>query len=202
MLKMKLLIKKRIRRLVVACSMQNRYLYREIQNTADMLSQLAPLMHTSDATHGCLALMNQCLEVMSNSDDLSITFHSCQYVIPSTISSGSRGRPQYDVSIQAIEYFIANGFKVHNIASFLKVSERTVWRRMQQYGIKVSDQYADISDENLRREVEDILNMFPSIGYRSVKAHLQSRGIRVQEDRVRRANHEVDPHHGVLFRRL
>ena len=59
------------------------------------------------------------------------------------------------------------------------VSERTVKRRLSEYGIKILDTYSHLSDAELDGAIQQIMTSFPDIGYQSVKGHLQSRGERL-----------------------
>ena len=112
-----------------------------------------------------------------------------------------RGRPMFIIPREILHYYVSEGFKCSDIAIFLGVSERTVKRRLNSYGIKIRDTYADISDQELDQNVLDIIKEYPNIGEKSVTGHLRSAGYRVQQWRVRKALRNVDPA-GVLLRRL
>ena len=92
-------------------------------------------------------------------------------------------------------------FSVPRIAIILGVSIRTVRRRMSDYNLTVRMFYANISDEELDRIVAEIQQQFPTCGNRQMQGHLLSRGIRVQQHRVRESQRRVDPA-GSIMRRL
>lgn len=82
------------------------------------------------------------------------------------------------------------GFKIKDIASMLSVSERTIYRRMQNYGLSSLD-FTDISDEELDRHME-ISRDFPHCGEGMLKFILKERGIRIARMRLRDSIHLVD----------
>ncbi|XP_066301033.1 uncharacterized protein [Branchiostoma lanceolatum] len=83
----------------------------------------------------------------------------------------------------------------------LTVSSSTVFRRIREYGLSVSDTFSTVSDEELDSAIQNILQTFPNCGYRMMRGHLAGRGLRVQEDRVRSSMHRVDPV-GVFLRSI
>ena len=79
------------------------------------------------------------------------------------------------------------------MASIFGVSTRTIHRRLEEYDLSVSGQYSGISDTELDVLVTEIKQHFPTCGYTMMTGHLQSRGYRIQESRVRTALIRVDP---------
>ena len=118
----------------------------------------------------------------------------------STIFSGDRGRPQYDISKEQLEYFIEFGFKAPQIAVMLGVSEATVRRRYRVFQIS-SKSYTDISDEELDNKIMSIKEDFHQSGYRIVTGILRANGIFVQNRRALESMRRVDLE-GVIMRSL
>ena len=87
------------------------------------------------------------------------------------------------------------------MADMLGVSVRTVRRRMCEYGLSIRAQYTTISNEELDGIVRVIQQQFPMCGNRQMQGHLLSRGIRIQQSRIRESQRRVDPD-GALIRRL
>ncbi|XP_076830250.1 uncharacterized protein LOC143476134 [Brachyhypopomus gauderio] len=104
-----------------------------------------------------------------------------------------RGRPRLDVDEEAMMTCTRYGMTAQKIAGLFDVSERTVRRRMEEFGLRVSDFYSDISDADLDHTVEEIQRLYPNSGYRMLHGHLRSRGLRVQTSRVRCSLRRVDP---------
>ncbi|KAJ7363480.1 hypothetical protein OS493_009635 [Desmophyllum pertusum] len=87
------------------------------------------------------------------------------------------GAPEFNIPKSVLENHLEEGFMIKEIASMLSVSESTIYRRMQSYGLSSQD-FSDISDGEL--------------GEGMMKFLLQERGIKVQRMRHRDSIHRVD----------
>lgn len=83
------------------------------------------------------------------------------------------------------------GFRIKEISSILNVSERTIYRRMEEYGIEKVN-FSDITDGNLECMIKDIASRFPDCGEVMLKEILKSTGVSVQRSRLRHSIHRVD----------
>lgn len=72
---------------------------------------------------------------------------------------------------------------------------------MSEYGLSIQDMFSDLTDRELDEIVSDIHHEFPMCGNRQMIGHLQARGIRIQQHRVRESMRRVDPE-GTVARRL
>ena len=72
---------------------------------------------------------------------------------------------------------------------------------MSDFNILISNQYADISDQELDAIVSTIKHTFPNCGNKQLQGHLLSQGYRVQQQRIRDAQRRIDPE-GSVIRRL
>lgn len=122
-------------------------------------------------------------------------------ISPPLVKTGFRGRPKFDIPIELLVYLLDNGFKVSDIASLLFVSEKTIHRRLQDNGLSVHSTYEKLTDDDLDVIVKDILQEFPNSGYKSMRGHLLSRGLKIQEIRVRESMRRCDPE-GTVVRAL
>jgi AraC-like DNA-binding protein len=104
-----------------------------------------------------------------------------------------RGRPKFEILEEQLELFLEYNFSVEKIAKMLGVSSKTIHRRLKQYGLSVKNTYSDMNDNQLDRIVSEIVQDFPNSGYKAVRGHLISRGVRVQESRIRYSMRRVDP---------
>ena len=120
--------------------------------------------------------------------------------MPATLHSGSVGRPKFDIPQQQLSFLVESGFTGPQIASILGVL-RTVRRRMVDYGLSMSDEYADILDSDLEHLVMEIKAEFPTCDQKQMMGHLKSRGYRVQQVRMREVMRRVDPE-GSMMRHL
>ena len=150
---------------------------------------------------------DQCLRFLTDASDLidhiSATYDNqlIQRGQPET-STGLIGRPKLCMPLEQLEFLLFTcKFSAQNVANILNVSRRTVFRRLTEYGFRISDTYCDMTDDELEQKVSQILQSHPDIGYRSVKAHLFAAGLNMQEKRVRQAMRNVDVE-GCLIRRL
>ena len=70
---------------------------------------------------------------------------------------------------------------------------------MNEYGFSVTALYSTITDHELDSIVSQIKHEFPNSGYRLMHGNLLSRGIRLQQMRIRESLLRVDPE-GVAIR--
>ncbi|XP_053380857.1 uncharacterized protein LOC123533407 isoform X2 [Mercenaria mercenaria] len=108
---------------------------------------------------------------------------------------------KYDIPFQMLQCLINSGLKVRDISELLNVSKRTVERRMEEYNLSVRQTYSNLSDEKIKLEVQQLSASFPNVGYRTIQSLLLSKGLKIQEHKVRHALRECDPC-GVLFCRV
>ncbi len=92
-------------------------------------------------------------------------------------------------------------FSVPQIAQLLRVSKRTIRRRMSQFGLSIRSTYSQLSDDQLDEVVCAIQQQFLYSGNRQMYGHLVSRGIRVQYHRVRESQSRIDPEGKTLKQR-
>ena len=118
-----------------------------------------------------------------------------------SVECSSRGRPRLSLSRQQLESLIEAKFSVPQIAHMLGVSISTVRRRMDMFNLAIRATYADIGNDDLDRVIREISSEFPMCGCKQMAGHLLSRGLRVQQVRIREALRRVDPH-GIVMRRL
>ena len=84
------------------------------------------------------------------------------------IVSGRFGRPRFDISIEQLSYLLENRFtSCSSNIKMLGVSERTIYRRMNQFSLSVRMQYSTIFDDdldNLICEIQEMLGMLKCKG--------------------------------------
>ena len=102
----------------------------------------------------------------------------------SSLCSGGRGRPRFDIPRYQMTSLLEIRFTVPSIALILGVTIRTVRHRMSDYNLAVKLYYSDITDEQLDKIVEEIQMQFPTCGNKQMVGHLQSRGVRATQLRI------------------
>lgn len=107
--------------------------------------------------------------------------------------SGCRGRPYFLIPREQLVSLRELGFSWSKIAQLVGVSRRTIFNRRVQLNIDDPREYSTLTDAGLDREVMSIKTSMPNIGVRLLHGSLLSRGIIVQQHRVRSSLHRVDP---------
>ncbi|XP_048010685.1 uncharacterized protein LOC125262115 [Megalobrama amblycephala] len=102
------------------------------------------------------------------------------------------GRPKFTVENEKIKSLLDIQLPVPCIAKLLGVSESTVFRRMREFGLSVSDSYSTIGDQELDMLVTNIKSQMPHVGYRLMMGRLRSLGYKIQWSRLRASMHRVD----------
>lgn len=110
---------------------------------------------------------------------------------PSTLLTGRRGRPRFEITANQLVYLTSLSFTWKKIASMLSISRMTLYRRRVEFGMVHHGR--DIRDGYLVLLVQEMRSEFPEMGEVMVLGRLQSLGYSVIRDRVRRAIHETDP---------
>ncbi len=101
-------------------------------------------------------------------------------VVDSTV--GLRGRPRFAIEREELVEMLQTNLPVHHIAKMMGVSTRTIFRRMNDFGLSVSGLYSSITDEELDNAVRAIKDDMPAAGL----------GISVQWPRIAASMHRVD----------
>ena len=70
--------------------------------------------------------------------------------------TGRPGRPPFMISKSQIELLTELGYRYAKIATMFGVSERTLLRRREEYGLPVGQSYSNISDEELDTIVQSV----------------------------------------------
>ena len=168
------------------------YAYREMLYI-ELTQQTSALAAACDIVRNCLITVRT----------LQDCNHRYQYFGRPCITSNDCvvGRPSFIISINQLSFLLENMFSVPMIAEILNVSVSTVRRRMTDYGLSVRQLYSSISDQELDEIVREIQLQFPNCGNIQMKGHLLSRGIHVQQHRIRESQRRIDPD-GCLLRSL
>lgn len=98
--------------------------------------------------------------------------------IEQTVEKISRGRPALIITHDQLEFLLELKFSVPDMARLLCVSKSTVKRRLREFSLSVRQTYCVISDEDLRKHIEEFTLEFPNCGFRVASGFLQARGVR------------------------
>ena len=142
-----------------------------------------------------ITLLREVKDILSRENSVSNAYRVDR------IFTGVHGRPRFDIQREHLEFLVEQGFTSHAIANILGVSLRTIERRQHEFGIRLRSAYNQISNENLDGIIENILCDFPETGYKRMTGFLKTRGIIVQQNRIREAMRRVNPV-GTMMRAL
>lgn len=117
------------------------------------------------------------------------------------IFTGKKGRPRYDVTKEHLQALVGLGFNAQLIGTLLGTSTRTIERRLNEFGLRMSLKYSQLGDAELDNVVREVLRESPNAGYQRMTGHLRARGVTLQRDRIRNSMRRVDPE-GILLRSL
>ena len=117
------------------------------------------------------------------------------------IFTGNRGRPSYNIPYEQVTFLVERRFSTKQMASILGVSERTVQRRLQHFGMSIRGTYATLTDQELDSTIQEILRVQPNTGNKRMTGYLAVRGVRIQQRRIRESMRRVDPE-GTLIQAL
>lgn len=78
---------------------------------------------------------------------------------PSCQRTGHPGRPSYHICKEDLESLLELGFNFHQMSMILGVSERTIRRRRELFGLGVGNNFTEISNEELDDIISNILQV-------------------------------------------
>jgi len=152
-------------------SEQTEIILRQAENIMEFLLQCVDLP---------LECIDQAIEKISRACGLlqaNMNDATTRFRIPA-LCSGERGRPTLIVTYDQLEFLLELHFSVPDMARLLGVSKSTVKRRLREYSLSVRQAYSVISDEDLKKHLEDFITQFPNSGYRVASGFLRARGVR------------------------
>ena len=109
------------------------------------------------------------------------------------------GRPRFSITKEQIETFRETGMNWKGITALLGISESTLYRRRQEFGLHES--FVEITDEEFYSIVVGMLSQTPCAGESYVNGGLRARGIFVQRHRIRGILSKIGPVGRALRRR-
>lgn len=102
------------------------------------------------------------------------------------------GRPKIVIEVEKLKSLLDTHLALSCIAKCLGISKRTLFHRMQEFGLSVRTSYSIVTDEELDSIISGIKAQMPNAGYRMVWGHLISMGLRIQWRRMMASMHRVD----------
>lgn len=94
---------------------------------------------------------------------------------------------------EQLEFLRKKHFRWVSIAQLLGISERTLRRRREEFGLTVDSGFTEISEEHLTIVIQAVRSVTPNIGQSRMIGALRSRGLHVQRWRIREIMRKIDP---------
>ena len=123
----------------------------------------------------------------------------CVCVFVCVCSRYEFGRPPHDVSKEDIISLRALNYSWTKIGRILGISRKTLYRRLEKFGIS-HDDYTPLSSSELDEVVKSIKMDFPNDGEVMLQAHMLRLGYKVPRASLRASIHRVD-HENTVARR-
>jgi len=122
-------------------------------------------------------------------------------------TQGKPGRPEKFIDFGQVSNLLSVGFKWKKIAELLGVSESFLRKKRKNLNeTEISDrnlkQFSSISTIDLDLIVREILDNSPNSGEKMVIGALQSRGLKIQRDKVRLSLDRVNPDRNSIRRKI
>ena len=103
-----------------------------------------------------------------------------------------RGRPRLEITRDQLQYLASLSFSWTRIANMLGVSRMTIYRRRQEFEM-LNEAVRTASDDELRRELNEMRRSHPDYGESMSFGHFRSKGYHVTRHRLRKLIRETDP---------
>ena len=105
----------------------------------------------------------------------------------------TKGRPMLYISEEHLSMLLSFNFSPKAIANMLLVSEKTVRRRIEEFGLQDMRDYSALTDTELDTITIEFVDSHPSSGQITYDGYLRGRGIRVQRQRLHSSLRRIDP---------
>ena len=124
-------------------------------------------------------------------ENLDVRMEWMAFRAPRVYSRG-RGRPEFHITPDQLEYLRTLNFSWTEVARLLKVSRMTIYRRRRAYGL-LGEPSTVPTDAELSMLIRQIRLEMPELGQNLVHGRVRAIGFRVTRDRVRAMMREQDP---------
>ena len=101
------------------------------------------------------------------------------------------GRPMFSLTKEQLVNLRETGLTWAKIAVCLNVSERTLYRRVQEF--EIDGKFSDLSDNDLDELLKSIRALTPRAGESYIRGSLKDSSVRIQRWRIRERLNSIDP---------
>ena len=161
--------------------------------TSALYRRFAIVLNRDPDTYGVFLVQSRCLVDILQSVVFSCENQEVETVARAVIPSSIPGRPKFEIPRNQLVYLIEHNFNAIQIAKMFGISLSTVRRRMREQGLNTSQRFTPLTENELDNIVSDIKQSHPKCGYGMAIGYLRSRGLKIQQHRVRASLRRVDP---------
>ena len=169
----------------------------------DLLIGCRHLQRNREIMDGVYDIVGEFQRLMSRLEERFQVSEECDvhYTCPKSAPEG-RGRPKLLIPKEQLEGLRSLGFSWISISQMLGVSEKTLRRRREAYGIPSTQElFIATTDDQVDDLVKAALQESPNSGERMIMGFLRGKGFYVQRWRIRQSIWRVDPVNRELRRR-
>ncbi|XP_057295760.1 uncharacterized protein LOC130624204 [Hydractinia symbiolongicarpus] len=130
--------------------------------------------------------------------NLRVKFCSFGGIKPQKLKWENGGAPKFLIPEEVLQNLLNDGCLISEISNILCVSERTIYRRMEEYGLKKHN-FTEMSNEECDSILSTVTQEFPNCGEVMLRELLRERGIRIQRQVLRESLQRIDKD-GIQFR--
>ena len=112
-------------------------------------------------------------------------------VKPQRVQSQHGGAPKFKISKSFLESLLEDGFQVSEMAKLTCVSERTIYRRMNEYNLTKFN-FSNLTDDELDSAMKKLITEFPNSGEVMLREFLKQKDIFVQRSCLRQSLQRID----------
>uniref|UniRef100_A0A7M5XMG4 Integrase catalytic domain-containing protein n=1 Tax=Clytia hemisphaerica TaxID=252671 RepID=A0A7M5XMG4_9CNID len=131
------------------------------------------------------------LGITDNAKIMQLRVKCCASGGEKPIKLPTNGAPKYNISKQVLENFLEEGCLISEIKDMLNISERTIFRRLQEYGFSKRI-FSTIDPDDLDIAVSQIVREFPNNGEVMLRELLKERELLVTRKSLRESLHRID----------
>ena len=92
--------------------------------------------------------------------------------------TGYPGRPKFEIPEEILRFLLDKRFTITETATLLRViSQRTVERRMNEFGIRIGNCYSNINDRDLDTVISNIICDFANVGYKRMSGRAETKAL-------------------------
>ena len=174
-----------------------------LETCVEFLLQIIPTLHDTrnDVTEIAINLQVIYRDWCQKLSELQLGYrpnctHLAVYSIcqPEVMMLDRPGRPKYIISDEVLLNLKSLGYTWQEVSSLLLVSRTSLWRRVEELGLRDRIAFSTVTDEELDQIVQSFTSVHGChVGFSMVYGHISSLGMKVQRDRVCACLRRVDP---------